>query len=49
MLVCVSGATARAASASTAVAAAAAAPGREGIASIRPTAITSSVTTGADQ
>ena len=49
VLVCVSGATARAASASTAAAAAAAAPSRDGIASTTPTAMTSSVMTGADQ
>ena len=49
VLVCVSGATARAASASTAAQAAATAPNRDGIASTTPTAMTSSVMTGADQ
>src|SRR5712691_10254971 len=49
VLVRASGATARAPSASTAATAAVAAPSGNGIASTTPTAMTSSVMTGADQ
>ena len=49
VLVRVCGATARAASASTAAPMAAAAPNGNGIASITPSTMTSSVMTGADQ